>query len=270
MYRPYLFQFWINLGLLITVILITPIYYLVDNAIMRLLIIGCTYILCAVAILPAAIPTLIQELKALGKCKKLDDPKVIEIIDRLREQMGIDIKHKLKVKVRPRWANAQARDLDTVIIGQIILENADDDQLREIMAHELAHIKGKHMPKLLLPWIMVSLICIGIYMFFLAFLNKDHTQSIDHGIVLPAIVAISIALLSLGSRGMEYAADLLAAEYVDKVTMKKGLLFFAGIANNDINQDKYLHGSIEKRISNLENPRIDKFTRWYFNKCFSK
>ncbi len=279
----HLFQFRTNLCLLAAVVILTPISYLIPEITVRLLIICLIYALLLLAWLPTILNCVHEFLMLLtaailnagirllmyirrARPDTADEPKVRAIIEPLLIRMNMNTRRRLEIIIRPKWTNAQAPGPSTIVVGKILLDAATSDQLNGILAHELAHIKGRHQIKWLLAFGIVAMLLIVVRWF----LNIMLPQSENLFIIFPAIAAIVISILSLFSRQTEYAADTLASEYLGKTIITEALIFLAGINNQNVNTDPYLHGSITKRISNLSGPKICRLSRWYFNKFLAQ
>lgn len=140
--------------------------------------------------------------------------------------------------------------------GEEFLNRVDKDTFRGVTAHELAHMKNKHLIKQkILGWILLAL---GITIFLmLVDVSTMNTRSL-------ALLPIIIALMILGSipyfyysRQCEYDADRLASKYVGSNLMIYSLQNSSNIFTYWPCRERCLHfldyPSWENRIRHLRN-----------------
>ena len=128
-------------------------------------------------------------------------------------------------------------------IGCTMLCGLDDNALKGVLAHELAHIKKRHTIKISL----LSIILL-IPMIVCVFLARSWSE-ITIFLTFALMVIVWIFLYSSISWHNEYEADAVASEYVGKQTISHALTQAAGLINR--HGDTLTHPSFKKRISHL-------------------
>jgi hypothetical protein len=167
---------------------------------------------------------------------------LIEELSNLAKTIGVCLKGEDVLKVAPQWVNAGATIEGKIILGQIVADEFDKEARRGILAHELAHLKGKHSMRSLAILLLASIPT-------LLFISLLH---------LPGIVNLLLVFSSYGlilpivSWCFEYEADAIAATFVGINPVIKGLRKLAEVKHTDLRRDTYSHPSISNRISRLQ------------------
>jgi hypothetical protein len=246
------FSLNINVSLLAVVIMSAVIYSFTDNEVIEniCLIIGWTLVLFAVG--PSSFRLIWEDMKK-GKPQDVDPDTTIPELKELRRLMGIS--KDIKVEVLPNLRNAQMR-FSTLIIGQPVLDSLDGVSIKGVIAHELAHVKGKHILKMIPMIFPVIALLWGLYQFT------------PLGSSIFTCLALSIGLMGISIRFItwpfEYKADLIAKQYVGREAVVSCLEAMAAIRKIDITQGFYFHPSITNRIASLDWSQKTRFKKWYF------
>ncbi|RKU29796.1 hypothetical protein C6497_05485 [Candidatus Poribacteria bacterium] len=162
-----------------------------------------------------------------------------------------------------------------IFITDALLRNFTAEQVETVVAHEIGHIRHKH-----LPIFCIIMVCyILSYTLFIQ-LIADPLESILPGYPL-LITAIHIlffvfyfkVVLGFLSRRFEHQADLYAIELTKNPNAFKSALLNLSLISNLPTSMRYLielfntHPSIERRIQFLENAEEMKPTIMRYRKC---
>jgi Zn-dependent protease with chaperone function len=213
--------------------------------------------------LAAVVPSLFWsrwELARRGKAKCVKDPDtVVPGWKQLCQSMGIE--EDIKVKVFPNSRNAY-RDGTTIEIGQPVLDNLDSVSIKAVFAHELAHVKeGRTRNKIF------SLAGVPLAVLMLLFVRYG-VGPLDSLIFGLSFFLVLVDYMGIAARfvlwPLEYKADLIAKQYVNRDAVVSYLTIVAALRKMDVTRDFYRHPSINKRIANLDWPQKTRFKKWYF------
>jgi Zn-dependent protease with chaperone function len=161
---------------------------------------------------------------------KLHPTKSLEIVPGLRNAKSAPC---------PFFSGHKVRFGGTVQIGCTILCGLTNPALKSVLAHELAHLRRRHLKKSLLS--LIVFVPVLVY----GFLSGS----------MPPIISIFLTLtvwalvFSLISWRNEYEADAVGAEYVGKKPMADALEEIARLLHRT--RDTVTHPSFKKRRSRL-------------------
>lgn len=160
---------------------------------------------------------------------RLHPTKSLEIVPGLRNA---------KARSRPFFSGPRVHFGGTVQICCTILCGLESPALGGVLAHELAHLKRRHLSKALLSFL--SFIPILVY----GLVSRSVT-------LIPILLSCAVFgfVISLVSWHNEYEADAVAAEYVGKEQMAYALEQVAQLLHR--RRDTYTHPSFKRRISRL-------------------
>ena len=162
-----------------------------------------------------------------------------------------------------------------IFITDALLRNFTDEQVETVVAHEIGHIRHRH-----LPIFCIIMVCyILSYTLFIQ-LVADPLESLLPGYQL-LITVIHIfffifyfkVVLSFLSRRFEHQADLYAIELTNNSDAFKSALLNLSIMSNLPRPIRYVielfntHPSVERRIQFLENAEKMKPTIQRYRKC---
>jgi hypothetical protein len=160
---------------------------------------------------------------------KLHPTKSLEIVPGLRNA---------KAAPRPFFSGHRVHFGGTVQIGCTILCGLTNPALKSVLAHELAHLRKRHLVRYLLS--LLVFIPVLVYGFL--------SRSVP---IIPIVLTFTIwgLVFSLISWRNEYEADAIAAEYVGKRPMADALEEIARLLHRT--RDTITHPSFKKRNSRL-------------------
>lgn len=172
-----------------------------------------------------------------------------EEIEELKRKMGVDAEiYVLPAKNMRMNAFQMGAKGKYIVILQPLFEKLSNEQLLAIVAHELAHIKLRHVLKTLLAFNIV--LAIGINAFLLPI--PDIAIGIISAIAFPLAITLNILL----KRKFDYDADRYAAKFVGQEAM---ISVLKGIESAIYPQFLIEKGKgnplIKKRIRAIENGR---------------
>jgi STE24 endopeptidase len=185
----------------------------------------------------------------------------------ISERAGIRCREILLWRTQNNLGNAAVMglipQLRYVMLSDLLLETMTDLQIQAVFAHELGHVKHRH-----LAWFVVFFLTVSSCLFTLLAILEDHlklTQT-SHEIfdLSSMLISGTILLVSYGflSRWFERQADVYAARTLERESLSEplpphttGATIFASalervaIVNNiPINARNWTHGSIQSRM----------------------
>ena len=177
------------------------------------------------------------------KGKKLEN----EEIEKLKRKMDVDAEIYVvpakNMRINAFQMGAKGK---YIVILQPLFEKLSNEQLLAVVAHELAHIKLRHVLKALLVFNIIFAIGINAFLFPI--------PDIAIGIITALSFPLAITLNILLKRKFEYDADRYAVKYVGAETMISAL---KGIEASIYPQFLIEKGKgnplIKKRIKAIEN-----------------
>ena len=154
---------------------------------------------------------------------ELQDDRLDRSVRKLIAATGMDITAETLYAMKGRTANAMVsglfRKARYIFFTDKLLESVDEEEILAIFAHEIAHIRHRHMPKMLLATILW--ICVIQSFLYLIDFNAYYS-SLDESVKMWASGLIGgvnvwlimfLVILPL-SRSNEYEADATAARWV--------------------------------------------------------
>lgn len=195
----------------------------------------------------------------LGNAKILKNEKLRKTLLELADEFEVKIKDiKITEIFGEKVANAMVSGIlpkfRYIFLTDYLLENFDENEIKAIVAHELAHVKKKHL-------ILKEIIAIGWFVFWilLSFLIKNFMKSFLSFTFTFLFAFLFYFLLINGKISLKFEreADILAAKIVGKKYVIKALKKLAKVNVAPRKTGKLfnlitLHPSIEERIKYLE------------------
>jgi len=140
-----------------------------------------------------------------------------------------------------------------VVIGGGLLDGMSSRQVKAILAHELAHVMRRDVPRLLLPMAIVSgtLYYFSFYCCVTPLFRIETVASLLAGslIVMAATYVLYILIPGFFMRRMEFRTDRLAVDLLDDgEALADALLRLAELNEEDIGQRYWSHPSIRDRV----------------------
>lgn len=242
------FAFSTNRWIFLSVLASGLLYVVADLLSLKLFFGLVLSVACGLVVIPltecvTSFPKKLKELERIYGARKTYSFGLIEEFLNLAKTMGVYLRGQDTLKIVPCWVNAAACLDGRIILGQAVAEQFDKEERQGVLAHELAHLKARHPLKnagvLLLVFMPV--------VFVISFLHLPGLVNLllvfsAYGLILPAV-----------SWRLEYEADAIAASFVGSQPVIMALGKLAEANNIDVQRDTYLHPSIWKRISRLQN-----------------
>ena len=144
-----------------------------------------------------------------------------------------------------------------IVIGGGLIDGMPTKQIKAILAHEIAHIIRRDVPRLLIPMAVVSGTCWLAWVWYFAnpLFLQDTVSGILAGLAIAGLGAaiFSIAIPGYFMRRMEYRADLLAVELLgDGEVLVDALRTLAALNDQRIKQGFWSHPSTYNRIKAIQ------------------
>ena len=140
-----------------------------------------------------------------------------------------------------------------VVIGGGLMQGMTTAQIKAILAHELAHVMRRDVPRLLLP---MAIICGTFYFltfyYYISPLFRQETVASMLGGMFGAMLAAGVLYILIPGffmRRMEYRTDRLAVELLgDGEELVGALLRLAKLNDNDVRATSWSHPSTRDRV----------------------
>lgn len=144
-----------------------------------------------------------------------------------------------------------------IVIGGRLIDEMPTNQLKAVLAHEIAHVIRRDVPRLLLPIAVVSGTCwlFCVWSFANPLFNTNTVPALlaAGGISGFSALVFMIAIPSYFMRRMEYRADLLAVELLgDGEALVDALRTLAALNDQPIRQGYWSHPSTRNRIRAIQ------------------
>ncbi|NJE08348.1 hypothetical protein E3E31_07395 [Thermococcus sp. M39] len=199
--------------------------------------------------------------RLFSKPRPLEEPLRSELL-KFCESLGFKVRDiRVTGKKKYKIANAGITGIIPgyryIFITEYMLETFDPEEIKAVIAHEIGHIKGRHL------WIN-AMIAIGWFVFWmgvvflLAKLNVDIlSPAVFFGVFFSAYILYFVVIQGKISMRNEFKADEFAAKVVGKETVIKTLEKLAEVNLTPKKTGKWfsflsLHPSIEERVKHLE------------------
>ena len=175
-------------------------------------------------------------------------------LDRLRLQHELP---RFRVRIQEgRVANAFATaglGAHLVVIGGGLLERMSHSQLCAVLAHEVAHVVKRHVPRLVLPLTIVGawLHVLCVISFVNPLFEREEPLFVVAGAALAGAFAglFLVALPGFFMRRMEFQADRLAVEMLgDGESLVDALTTLAELNNQPLDARSWSHPTMKARV----------------------
>ena len=163
---------------------------------------------------------------------ELKDERIDRALKRLISVTGMDIRAERIYAIKGKTANAVVAGLfrkgQYIFFTHRLLERMNEGEIMAALAHELAHARHRHMPRMMLAIVLWAL---GIQVFFWLIGFHAYFWTIDvywqiwanGGITMVNIYLLTFLVLFPQSRRHEYEADATAARWVGISQYKQAL-----------------------------------------------
>jgi len=155
-----------------------------------------------------------------------------------------------------------------ILVTEALIETLSSDELESVIAHEIGHVKRKHLIKYFVSVLAFSIVIVNVVRFGMYFIIK--TLGVDHMNLASVILTCFMVFLFIiyfrlifgyFMRNFEREADIYAFQMmgtaVPMINAFKKITFFSG---RPPNQPNWHHFSISQRIEYLERCQADR--RW--------
>lgn len=163
----------------------------------------------------------------------------------------------LKGNINNAYATGIIPFSKTILIGEPLLVNLEENELKAILYHEIGHLEKKHLSKLYA--INVFLTLVGFCLFFMKinYLDPIYDSVFLEGLGV-FLIGLIIGLLFWYIPGkiqykLEFQADLFASKKVGKKVLISALNRLDDISNGQVSKGGITHPTLIKRIKNLKN-----------------
>jgi STE24 endopeptidase len=202
-------------------------------------------------------------VRVLHRGRRLDDPDLSVRLERLRETSGMAIGPVYRVPSPDNVANAMVSGVlpgaRYIFVTEALLREATPDEVMAIIAHEMAHIKHRHLVSRLV-WSAPGILAGALLMAGTGY--ALHRLKLDGGPVPVVVTAMaSWLLLNLlstlpSARRDEREADRTAAQWVGRDLYASALrrLYSANKASSELNRIEGVlstHPSLRERLDSL-------------------
>ena len=163
---------------------------------------------------------------------ELRDDRLDRSVRKLMANTGMDITAETLYAIKGRTANAMVsglfRKARYIFFTDKLLESMDEEEVLAVFAHELAHIRHRHLPKTLVATILW--ICVYQIVLYLIDFNSYY-DALDESVKFWAsglmggvsVLLIMLLVLLPLSRRNEYEADATAAKWVGTACYQRAL-----------------------------------------------
>ena len=143
-----------------------------------------------------------------------------------------------------------------VVLGQGLVDSMSPAHLRAVVAHEIAHVARRDVPRLLFPLVVAggTLHAISVVKVSHPLFATHEARGLASGAILAGLFAGMFTILLPGffMRRMEFAADRLAAEMLgDGEVLAQALERLADVTGQSLDQWSWSHPPLQARIAAL-------------------
>ena len=180
-------------------------------------------------------------------------------LERLRAERQLP---RLRIRVqRGQFLNAFAiggLGSHLIVVGRALVEGLPPVQLRAVVAHEIAHVMRRDVPRLM-PLVILAAILQSLSMMHVVlplFLNGDPLVLAAGALVAGLSAwAFTLGIPGFGMRRMEFGADRLAAELLgDGESLAQALAKLAELSGQPLDWKSWSHPPVQARIDALRAP----------------
>lgn len=162
-------------------------------------------------------------IRLLYRGYELKDERIDRALERLISVTGMDIRAERLYAIKGRTANAVVaglfRKAQYIFFTNKLLDRMAEGEIMAVLAHELAHARHRHMPRMFLVLLLWTL---GVQVFFWLIGFHAYFESIEEpwkmwvylGTNLANVYLLIFLVLFPLSRRHEYQADTTAARWV--------------------------------------------------------
>ncbi len=211
-------------------------------------------------------------LRLVWDAPPLRDGPVRELADRVLKQHGVAVREVVLWRTGGAIVNAAvigiAPSLRYLALSDGLVDHLPDDELEAVIAHEVGHLRRRHMPWLAAATIGAVLLAGGVMGWLLVALEPFGVgvgPSADLAILISTFATLGATLLVIGwvSRRFEWQADAFAAAHLSTTddepnvapraadAMASALAHVTRLAGGDPRRSNWRHGSVVERQRRL-------------------
>ncbi len=184
--------------------------------------------------------------------KKMERSKIYE--DRFKDILLGNKIYKHKNNFNNAYAIGMLKHAKAIVISNDLIENMSDSELKGIIAHEVGHLKQKHIFKLYLAFVVA--IAIGYfcstYILPLTFAKLPIPEALQHALGGGIFYGLPIWIIpSLTQRVLEYEADAYAGTLAGKEHIIAALNKLDEMSGGKVSQGNLAYPTLEQRIANI-------------------
>ena len=198
---------------------------------------------------------------------ELKDERIDRALKRLMSVTGMDIRAEKIYAIKGRKANAVVAGLfrkgQYIFFTKTLLESMREGEIMAALAHELAHARHRHMPRMMLAIVLWAL---GVQFFFWLIGFHAYFRTIDiywqiwanGGIAMVNVYLLMFLVLFPQSRRHEYEADATAARWVG-ISQYKQALYRLHQLNDQLKPPRKIlvklgtHPTLQQRLERVGN-----------------
>ncbi len=211
-------------------------------------------------------------LRFVWDAPALRDGRVRELADRVLKRHGVAVREVVLWRTGGAIVNAAvigiAPSLRYLALSDGLVDHLSDDELEAVIAHEVGHLRRRHMPWLAAATIAAVLVAGGAMGWLLVALEPFGIgvgPSADIAILISTFATLGATLLAIGwvSRRFEWQADAFAAAHLSRGeeasvveahaadAMASALAHVTRVAGGDPRRFNWRHGSVVERQRKL-------------------
>ena len=198
---------------------------------------------------------------------ELKDVRIDRALKRLISVTGMDIRAEKIYAMKGRTANAVVAGLfrkgQYIFFTKTLLERMSEGEIMAALAHELAHARHRHMPRMMLAIVLWAL---GVQVLFWLIGFHAYFRTIDDywqiwangGIAMVNVYLLMFLVLFPQSRRHEYEADATAARWVG-ISQYKQALYRLHQLNDQLKPPRKIaaklgtHPTLQQRLERVGN-----------------
>ncbi len=230
-----------------------------------------------VAMLPFILPLILRQLWRL---ESLDDGETRERIQSLIDRIEVNVSDICLWRTGNRCVNAAVagafRRSRILLITDALLDSFSETELDAVVAHEMAHVKHRHVPTML--WSLVAAGLTAVMCSQIVEQNSWDAFSTEQTslLILIPVLATWLLLHRFISRSFEHQADLVACEHLSEIdnsaspanlpdsSFTSFVAMLQKLAPVGATGSDWWHPSITSRIATLQEIKSDPTRRRAF------
>ena len=213
------------------------------NLLVRFFCLG-TFLITCTLLMPFLTSLFASQLKILFLKKYEADQRIKDEVNKIADQIGVRIK---KVYMAKGLCNAYVR-FGTLVLGEELLDRLGPSERRAVFAHELGHMKEKHMWfKIVATMALLALpLWAWLRLYWPIIINEQVTQLMLSIMINIALLAYLIVVMVPLNWYLEVRADRIAVEIAGKASAISALLAIVNREKFELPSED--HPAISERV----------------------